>query len=207
MILVAPRIESLLYPADTLLTQADWQMDENGYPSPASTGTVSAVEGKPLPMDTLVHPCQIDLTYEDNVMETEEYTLVNRTWIVTELCTGTVTMTPQLIRLDESALRSLQLRANGIRSKDSDLSTDRLKLAPNPFSSSLNLDFSLSEAQVVEVEVYALSGVRIYIKRMPLSSGRQKVHLDLSEVSEAEGVYMVRVSGPTFRSSALVVKQ
>lgn len=116
-------------------------------------------------------------------------------------------MTPQLIRLDESALRSLQLRANGIRSKDSDLSTDRLKLAPNPFSSSLNLDFSLSEAQVVEVEVYALSGVRIYIERMPLSSGRQKVHLDLSEVSEAEGVYMVRVSGPTFRSSALVVKQ
>ena len=207
VILVAPRIESLLYPADTLLTQADWQMDENGYPSPASTGTVSAVEGKPLPMDTLVHPCQIDLTYEDNVMETEEYTLVNRTWIVTELCTGTVTMTPQLIRLDESALRSLQLRANGIRSKDIDLSTDRLKLAPNPFSSSLNLDFSLSEAQVVEVEVYALSGVRIYIERMPLSSGRQKVHLDLSEVSEAEGVYMVRVSGPTFRSSALVVKQ
>ncbi|MCD7973976.1 MAG: T9SS type A sorting domain-containing protein, partial [Candidatus Azobacteroides sp.] len=83
---------------------------------------------------------------------------------------------------------------------------DMLRAFPNPFSDHLTVVFTLEKAQPVSIQLFNISGKRIYTSEsIPASAGINEVEVPV--FSMARGTYLLKLQGENIRKTISVIKE
>lgn len=76
--------------------------------------------------------------------------------------------------------------------KYSNRTNSKLLLAPNPFSTSFNLDYNSSENGSVMIRMFNVSGQQAFVKKVSVNTGFNRINIDASNLPK--GIYFIQVN-------------
>jgi len=79
-----------------------------------------------------------------------------------------------------------------------------VKVYPNPFKSQFTLAINAGNSEAIKMEVYDVSGKKVWSANRNIDKGISKINIDLSSLSDA--IYILKVNGNDINNQMMVVK-